>query len=353
MMAGAFGAALLSRCVVELNKRGAGHIHGQLHGGITSSLFGDVADDPALRSLLLEGLDSQLRGELPIGYHLMDVARSILRIGARRDACAEIPAPHEELLSSNPAIGPRNFGETWTDERRRRLEDWWAKFSDHAMLVVANRNVHRHQGSCLMGKQGKTGCRFNASWGHDIDESQCVELFCDASDIPLFEQIEIRCRQCYAGGALNSTTMKPEDKKILLTEEDNRRSLFFTAAAPTLKPEVGDDTRILHVDLKRPLLPTLPIVKEALDNYKNDHTTENIAKLRQALLLIIKDHLDSLLSTPSLHPLRDRLMRLTEMTTTEPGGRVPVIAFPKAQILVYFIHHQILSPIAQAPCYVY
>ena len=62
---------------------------------------------------------------------------------------------------------------------------------------------------------------------------------------------------------MNDTTMSPVEKEIKLAEEDNRRTLFYAAATPTLKPEVGDDTRILHVDLKRPLLPTLLFIKDA------------------------------------------------------------------------------------------
>ena len=83
----------------------------------------------------------------------MNVARRILRIGARRDAAAEVPVPDMDLFSGISMS---------TEERSRKVEEWWSDFTRHAMLVIANRNVHKHQGSCLVGKQGKTGCRFNA-----------------------------------------------------------------------------------------------------------------------------------------------------------------------------------------------
>jgi hypothetical protein len=300
-----------------------------------------VADDGELLSLLLDGLNSQLQGELPIEYHLMETARKLLRIGARRDACADIPVPHDDLKSGDPPPDERRHNKevTWADERRMRLEQWWTEFNTHAMLVIANRNIHRHQGSCLMGKQGKTGCRFNAPWGHNTDASQVTELFCDKSAIPPSEQIEYRCPGCHAGGAMNDTTMSPVEKEIKLAEEDNRRTLFYAAATPTLKPEVGDDTRILHVDLKRPLLPTLLFIKDALDLYEKDKTPENIAKLRGALLLIIKEHLDPLLSNPALRSLRDRLMKLTEEPTTQPGGKVPVITVPMTKHIISLHRH--------------
>jgi hypothetical protein len=152
--------------VKECNKRGAGHIHGQHHGGATPSLIADVADDPELRAHVLAALDTQVGGELPRAYHLVDIARDILRIGAQRDAAADIPTPDEQYLNDPP---PNCDPREWAMKKDEALRDWWQEFYQHAMLVVANRNVHSHQGSCLSGKRGKQGCRFNAPWPHDIE----------------------------------------------------------------------------------------------------------------------------------------------------------------------------------------
>ena len=146
---GVFGTPIHYRHVKECSKRGSGHIHGQHHGGANSALFADVADDAELLTLLLDGLGTQLQAELPIEYHLLNVARTILRVGARRDAASEIPAPDEKLMAGDPPIG--------SEARRIKLEEWWTKFQRHAMLVVANRNVHKHQSSCLAGKQERLG----------------------------------------------------------------------------------------------------------------------------------------------------------------------------------------------------
>jgi hypothetical protein len=298
-----------------------------------------VADDDELLSLLLDGLDTQLQAELPIEYHLMNVARRILRIGARRDAAAEIPVPDEKLFSGDP-MEP--------EERKGKLEEWWSKFTRHAMLVIANRNVHKHQSSCLAGKQGKTGCRFNAPWGHDVDKSRCVELFCDATEVQSSAEIPFRCRECFAGGALKNTTLSPEEKECRVAEEDNRYSLFYTAAKPTLKPEVGEDARILHVDLKRSILPTINRIKLALDAYNKDKSPEKIPQLRQALKDTIDNELAPLLSTPALHPLRDRLKHLAAEPAAETEGSYPVIPVlrPSASdhLRTYFQHTRLLHP---------
>jgi len=304
-----------------LNKRGSAHIHGQAHCGLIPSLLADVACDEELLSLALDGLNSQLQAELPLEYHLVDTARKVLRIGARRDVAEDIPIPHKDLISSAPPETSQHNRESWAVERRIRLEEWWSEFSRHALLVVANRNVHQHQGSCLMGKQGKFGCRFNAHWGHDVDKSRCVELFCDDTSVIEAERMEYRCDECHAGGAMTNTTNPKEENDTRIAEANCRRDLFFTAAKPTRKPDVGEDTRILAVDLKRSKLRAphranyVHLVKQARAEIRNGETPtpETVAHLREALRKTIdnNDTLANLLSTPALRVLRERIVKLS------------------------------------------
>ena len=84
--------------MTECNKRGAAHIHGQHHGGMTPALLADLAEYPELLELALAALDTQLQAEMPLEYHLVDIARQTLRIGIRRDAAADIPRPDPKYL---------------------------------------------------------------------------------------------------------------------------------------------------------------------------------------------------------------------------------------------------------------
>jgi hypothetical protein len=230
-MAGFYGIAIQIREVKECNKRGSFLIHGQHHGGATPGLIADVAEDAELLLLVLAGLDTQLQAEIPLEYHLADIARRCLRIGARRDAAAEIPRPNPEHLQKKSPTDWEGTVEEWDVERKRLLNDeWWPRFKRHAMLVVANRNVHIHQGSCLAGKRGKTGCRFNAPWGHDTNATRCVQIFCDVTDVLGSEHIRFRCSNCHAEGALNDMTLTLEEKNCKLAEEDNRRDLTLLQA---------------------------------------------------------------------------------------------------------------------------
>ena len=68
---GVFGVPVTNRDVTECNKRGCGHKHGQQQGGATPALVADVAADPELCGLLLDGLDTQLCATLPLKYHAM------------------------------------------------------------------------------------------------------------------------------------------------------------------------------------------------------------------------------------------------------------------------------------------
>jgi len=310
------------RDVKECNKRGSAHIHGQGHCGTTPGLLADVACDPELLSLALDGLDSQLQAELPLEYHLVDIARKLLRIGARRDAAAEIPIPHSDLASSDPPASSTHTNDSWAAERRRRLELWWPEFARHAMLVVANRNVHKHQASCMAGKHGKYGCRFNAPWGHDVEKSRCVELFCDETDVIASERAEYRCYECYADGAMKNITDLDEVNKRKIADADNRRDLFYITAKPTVKPAVGEDARMLHIDLKRSKLFAPEIIIDALAAYDKEETSDTVGSLRNALrkTIVENEALANLLSTPALHDLRDRLMILSEEPSEISGS---------------------------------
>ena len=75
-----FGVPICYRDVRECNKRGAAHTHGQYHGSVTPTLLADLAGNPELRALALDALDTQLQAEMPLEYHLVDIARHILRI---------------------------------------------------------------------------------------------------------------------------------------------------------------------------------------------------------------------------------------------------------------------------------
>ena len=302
----------------ECNKRGAAHIHGQHHGGLTPLLLSYLAGDPELQALAIAALDTQLEAEMPLEYHLVDIARRTLRIGARRDAAADIPRPSAELLQTQPPEGISDMSqESWDAHRNQKLTDeWWPLFCQHAMLVVANRNVHRHLASCCSGTRGKTGCRFNAPWGHDVPSTRCIELFIDSTNKVLVppERIEFRCSKCHADGAMTDGTMHPETQACKIAEADQQRDLFYTAANPTPRAEVGEDVRILQVDLKRSRLPSLDAVKTELNRYLNEgKSPEALEGLRRVLLSTITDNeqLAKLLRSPALKLVYDRLIELT------------------------------------------
>jgi hypothetical protein len=94
--------------------------------------------------------------------------------------------------------------------------------------------------------------------------------------------------------------------------------LFYTAVNPTPRAEVGEDVRILQVDLKRSRLPSLDAIKTALDIYfKEGKSPEAIEGLRRVLLSTITENeeLAKLLNCPELTLLHNRLKELTEQPT--------------------------------------
>ena len=109
LIAGIYGVPICNRDVTESNKRGAAHIHGQHHGGMTPALLADLAGYPELLELALAALDTQLQAEMPLEYHLVDIARHTLRIGVRRDAAADIPRPDARYLQTTVPDAPDEF----------------------------------------------------------------------------------------------------------------------------------------------------------------------------------------------------------------------------------------------------
>ena len=253
---------------------------------------------------------------MPLAYHLVDIARATLRIGKRRDAAADIPCPDKKyVIERAKDTAPAGFNNiTWGLHKEQELtETWWPLFRRFALLTVANRNVHTHQGSCLLGKRGVTGCRFCAPWGHDIHMTRCIELFTKERD----HVIQYRCHECYADSALSDVSLTEEARELRLLEEDHKRDLYYTAEDPTVRSETGSDVRALAVDFRRQKLPTLHRIKRAL---ADGDSPEAVPGLRQVLLATITEdpELKELLAEPALKLLRDRLMELT----TEPvqGG---------------------------------
>ena len=329
-----FGVPICYRDVRECNKRGAAHTHGQYHGSVTPTLLADLAGNPELRALALAALDTQLQAEMPLEYHLVDIARHILRIGVTRDAAADIPRPEAEYIVEKAPDGSSQ--DSWDAERKNYLaETWWPKFERFAMLVVSNRNVHAHRATCCSGTRGKTGCRFCAPWGHDVPKTRCIELTINSTtgSVPP-EPIEVRCPICHADGAMTDTTMHQETKACKIAEADNQREIFYTAANPTPRAAVGEDVRILQVDLKRSRLPSLEAVKTALNIYLRDgKSPEAIEGLRRVLLSTITENakLKDLLDIAELKLVRNRLMELTTDTDVNDG----VLNIPLFQIELF------------------
>jgi hypothetical protein len=133
---------------------------------------------------------------------------------------------------------------------------------------------------------------------------------------------------------MTDTTMHPETKACKIAEADNQREIFYTAANPTPRAAVGEDVRILQVDLKRSRLPMLEAVKTALNIYlKDGKTPEAIEGLRRVLLSTITENakLKDLLDIAELKLVRNRLMELTTDTDVNDG----VLNIPLFQIELF------------------
>ena len=133
------------------------------------ALVADVADDQALRDQLLQGIDTQLQATLPLEYHAAQLLQRHLQIGSRRDPAFPIPLPPNKPSDEAST-------EEWDTYRRKLKEEWEPEFQHHALMVVSSRHFHTHQGTCLLGKRGNTGCRMCAPWPHDIDDTRLVQL---------------------------------------------------------------------------------------------------------------------------------------------------------------------------------
>ena len=172
---------------------------------------------------------------------------------------------------------------------------------------------------CCSGTRGKTGCRFCAPWGHDVAKTRCIELIINSTKglVPL-EPIEVRCPICHADGAMTDANLQPEERACKVAEADKQRELFYTAVNPTHRAVVGEDVRILQVDLKRSRLPCLEPIKTALNIYiKEGKSPEAIEGLRRVLHSTITGNgeLAELLMCPELHLIKNRLLELTVQPT--------------------------------------
>lgn len=152
---------------------------------------------------------------------------------------------------------------------------WWPTFQHHARIVVLNRHSHEHCKSCTKTERGKLGCRFCASWPHDVECTRCVELCvrtdfdlsvctpctpCERRERPAARgNISFRCSCCYAP-ASKDKGLSVEKCRDAITAEDVKRDLYYDLKDPAEEdPRDGtDDTdeRILSVEIRRRLLPT-------------------------------------------------------------------------------------------------
>jgi hypothetical protein len=286
-------------------------------------------------------VDTQVQAEMPLGNHLVEIARDVLFVGARRDAAADIPRPSPALLEEDAPVGQTQV--SWDIERRQKLtEELWPQFTRHAMLVVSNRNVHDHLGRCLSGKRGSTGCRFNAPWPHDVNKTRLHELLInDTDEFPPTDElvrtnIEFRCRYCHGNGAMKDITMPQEIRACKIAEAGHRRDLFYTAANPTPRAEIGDDARVLNVESMRRPLTLLQTIKEALGENEALEENEYLEGLRRTLrdTMTLNEELANLLATSELRVVRDRLMELSEQPT-DGNGANKVVSQPTSITLHY------------------
>ena len=307
---GVLGVNVINHDVTECNKRGCFHKHGHAHGGATPALVADVAAIPELREQLLSALDTQVQGTLPLEYHAMTILLQHFRVGLRRDAAYPIPLP--------PARPDKKASDDLKKVYQEELEEWRQRFFHHAMMVVANRHVHQHCGTCMQGKRGKKGCRMCAPWGHDLDSTRLVELRDQQKEKERYRSEEsqsasetseypISCRLCHAGGALDEMSdMSHAERQVNLAREAERRDLHYTLHAPSEHKGDGPDKRMLALDIKRPMLPEPRNVSEDDESYDTS-----------VLARFVRDNRDR---RPSLGSVLDDLRQM--IAADQPLGRL-------------------------------
>ena len=143
---GAFGRQIAHHDVIECNARASLHVHGQSHGGAMPYLMADCASDDELRPLITKAIDSMIRRELPLEYHLAARARKVLRVAKRRDGAFGVQAPSDELLEGLTQEGLAAMSEEDRMELRERLEAQWLPELLHDVHeTVANRHIHDYR----------------------------------------------------------------------------------------------------------------------------------------------------------------------------------------------------------------
>lgn len=138
-------------------------------------------------------------------------------------------------------------------------------FLEHTRIVVANRNVHRHEFSCECGAKGKIGCRYNMPMGHNINNTRLVQLIpknqchitqsstttTSADNNEAQRGWSIRCPVCYAKGAAQDCNLTCVEITAAMEEEDALRKLHVEAIPP--EPTDGTrDERVMACELARP-----------------------------------------------------------------------------------------------------
>ena len=284
---GVLGMNTGSRDVKECNKRASLHVHGQTHGGVrgtarrcrvvcacprhraltlacvgvqaTPALKSDIAHEPRLRDAVMRALDSQLRGEIPLVYHVAYLAQKALFVPARRDAAWEAPrverTPPPKPRANAGAAARLEWEQRQAEYEAYIVDEWWPEFEHHALTVVMNRHTHEHCATCLKGKRGKTGCRLCAPWAHDINCTRCVELRLQRSQDEELG-LEFRCRACHADGALSDLKLTEAQRAAAVVKADAQRDICYTAHVPSAAGAARRDDRILAVELRRRLVPT-------------------------------------------------------------------------------------------------
>ena len=275
---GVIGKLLHQLFVKECNKRKTQHAHGQAYGGLTPQLIADACSHPALIQMAMDALDSQLMAQLPLEFHAVAFALERLKVGKRKDPAHPVAAPLPTSASGDEPT-PEEANAAMTASM------------DHSFLVVANRNIHgthfkRHCASCDIGKRGKTGCRFNAGWGHGFEKTRCIQLRTHrtAAEVAAHPQhdgsIPIRCPECYADGALK----KGDLGKVRKT--DMKYDIAYSAHAPhDLSPcpngvfdATSSDKRALAVELARPS-PPKPMTKMYCGHLPEETAVNELASL--------------------------------------------------------------------------